>query len=160
MTTAVEQITLILKQAKDQQVTARIITTGGSNSPDQLIQQAGDVANGSSHLVFFTPWFPEAVKNPDIARTFVALWNEKKHHVGGLTEGFRGWDGIYTIVEGIKAAGKAEPEAIQKALWGVKVKGINGDIAFIKQGPAGRESAQNVPSVYLVKIDSGKVIRQ
>ena len=37
VTTAVEQITLILKQAKDQQVTARIITTGGSDSPDQLI---------------------------------------------------------------------------------------------------------------------------
>ena len=160
VTTAVEQITLLLKQAKDQQLTARIITTGGSNSPDQLIAQAGEAANGSYHLVFFTPWFPEAVKNPDIAKKFVALWNEKKYNVGGLTEGFRGWDGIHTIVAAIKAAGKAEPGAIQKALWGVKVKGINGDIAFIKQGPAGKESAQNVPSVYLVKIEAGKVTRQ
>jgi branched-chain amino acid transport system substrate-binding protein len=160
VTTAVEQITLILKQAKDQQLTARIITTGGSNSPDQLIAQAGEAANGSYHLVFFTPWFPEAVKNPDVARKFVGLWNEKKYNVGGLTEGFRGWDGIHVIVEAIKAAGKAEAEAITKALWDVKVKGINGDIAFIKQGPAGKESAQNVPSVYLVKIDGGKVVRQ
>jgi branched-chain amino acid transport system substrate-binding protein len=160
VTTAVEQITLILKQAKDQQVPQRIITTGGSNSPDQLIAQAGDAANGSYHLVFFTPWFPEAVKNPDVAKKFVALWNEKKHNVGGLTEGFRGWDGLYTIVEAIKAAGKPDAEAITKALWGVKVKGINGDIAFIKQGPAGKESAQNVPSVYLVKIEGGKVVRQ
>ena len=39
----------------------------------------------------------------------------------------------------------------------MKVKGINGDIAFIKQGPAGKESAQNVPSVYLIKIEDGKV---
>ena len=160
VTTAVEQITLILKQAKDQQVKARIITTGGSNSPDQLIQQAGDAANGSYHLVFFTPWFPDAVKNPDIAMRFVALWNAKGHHVGGLTEGFRGWDGLHTIVAAIKAAGKAEPEAIRAALWNVKVKGINGDIAFIKQGPAGKESAQNVPSVYLVKIENGKVTKQ
>jgi branched-chain amino acid transport system substrate-binding protein len=160
VTTAVEQITLILKQAKDQQVPQRIITTGGSNSPDQLIAQAGDAANGSYHLVFFTPWFPDAVKNPDVAKKFVALWNEKKHNVGGLTEGFRGWDGLYTIVEAIKAAGKPDAEAITKALWGVKVKGINGDIAFIKQGPAGKESAQNVPSVYLVKIEGGKVVRQ
>ena len=160
VTTAVEQATLILKQAKDQQVTARIITTGGSVSPDQLIAQAGEAANGSYHLVFFTPWFPEAVKNPDVAKRFVALWNEKKYNVGGLTEGFRGWDGLHVIVAAIKAAGKAEPEAITKALWGVKVKGINGDIAFIKQGPAGKESAQNVPSVYLVKIDGGKVTRQ
>lgn len=159
VTTAVEQITLVLKQAKDQQLTARIITTGGSNSPDQLIQQAGDAANGSYHLVFFTPWFPEAVKNPDVAKRFVALWNEKKYHVGGLTEGFRGWDGIHTIVEAIKIAGKAEPGAIREALWKVNVKGINGDISFLKQGPAGKESAQNVPSVYLVKIEGGKVVR-
>jgi len=160
VTTAVEQITLILKQAKEQQLKARIITTGGSNSPDQLIQQAGDAANGSMHLVFFTPWFPEAVKNPDVARKFVDEWNARKHNVGGLTEGFRGYDGITTIVAAIKAAGKADPAAIQKALWNVKVKGINGDIAFIKQGPAGKESGQNVPAVYVVKIENGKVARQ
>jgi len=159
VTTAVEQITLILKQAKEQQVRARIITTGGSNSPDQLIQQPGDAANGSFPLVFFTPWFPEAVKNADIARKFVAEWNARTHNVGGLTEGFRGYDGIHTIVEAIKQAGKPDAAAIQKAMWNVKVKGINGDIAFIKQGPAGKESAQNVPSVYVVKIDNGKVIK-
>lgn len=159
VTTAVEQITLLLKQAKDQQLSIRIITTGGSNSPDQLIQQAGDAANGSMHLVFFTPWFPEAVKNPDLAKAFVAEWGKRGHPVGGLTEGFRGWDAMMTIVAAIKAAGKAEPAAIQKALWDVKVKGINGDIAFIKQGPAGAESAQNIPTVYLVKIEGGKVAK-
>jgi branched-chain amino acid transport system substrate-binding protein len=159
VTTAVEQITLILKQAKEQQLKQRIITTGGSNSPDQLIQQAGDAANGSFHLVFFTPWFPEAVKNPDLAKRFVAEWNKRGHNVGGLTEGFRGWDGVHTIVEAIRTAGKADSKSIQQALWNVKVKGINGDIAFIKQGPAGKESAQNVPSVYVVKIENGKVIK-
>ncbi len=159
ITTAVEQVTLILKQAKEQQVNARIITTGGSVSPDQLIEQAGPAANGSRHVVFFTPWFPDAVKNADVAKKFVDAWNAKKLPAGGLTEGFRGWDGIFTIVEGIKAAGKAEPAAIQKALWGVKVRGVNGDIAFIKQGPAGQESAQNVPSVYLVRIENGKVVK-
>jgi branched-chain amino acid transport system substrate-binding protein len=160
VTTAVEQITLILKQAKEQQLAARIITTGGSNSPDQLIQQAGAAADGSYHLVFFPPWFPDVVKNPDVAKRFITLWNEKKYNVGGLTEGFRGWDGVHVIVAAIKAAGKADAAAITKALWDVKVKGINGDIAFIKQGPAGKESAQNVPNVYLVKIDGGKVTKQ
>jgi branched-chain amino acid transport system substrate-binding protein len=159
VTTDVSQATVILKQAKEQQVTARIITTGGSVSPDQLIAQAGEAANGSMHLVFFTPWFPDAVKNPDIATKFVKAWNAKGHNVGGLTEGFRGYDGITTIVAAIKAAGVAEPKAIQKALWDVKVHGINGDIAFIKQGPAGQESAQNVPSVYLIKIENGKVVK-
>jgi branched-chain amino acid transport system substrate-binding protein len=159
VTSDVSQVTVILKQAKEQQIKARIITTGGSVSPDQLIAQAGEAANGSMHLVFFTPWFPEAVKNPDIAQKFVKEWNAKGHNVGGLTEGFRGYDGILTIVAAIKAAGVAEPKAIQRALWDVKVHGINGDIAFIKQGPAGQESAQNVPSVYVVKIDGGKVTK-
>src|SRR5262249_20840449 len=116
-------------------------------------------ADGSRHVVFFTPWFPEAVKNPDVAKRFVSAWNAKGLPAGGLTEGFRGWDGLFTIVEGIKAAGKPEAAAITKALWGVKVHGVNGDIAFIKQGPAGQESAQNVPSVYLVRIDGGKVVK-
>jgi len=159
VTTAVEQITLILKQAREQQLKTHIITTGGSNSPDQLIEQAGEAANGSMHLVFFTPWFPEAVKNGDLASKFVSEWKARGYNVGGLTEGFRGYDGILTIAAAIKSAGKAEPAAIQKALWNVNVAGVGGDIAFIKQGPPGQESAQNVPSVYLIKIENGKVTR-
>src|SRR5262249_21025111 len=90
VTTDVSQATVILKQAKEQQLKSRIITTGGSVSPDQLSAQAGEAANGSMHLVFFTPWFPDAVKNPEIATSFVKEWNAKGYNVGGLTEGFRG----------------------------------------------------------------------
>jgi branched-chain amino acid transport system substrate-binding protein len=159
VTTGVEQIILILKQAKEQQIKARIITTGGSNSPDQLIEQAGAAAEGSHHLVIFTPWFPDALKNPDLAKKFIAEWTKRGHPAGGLTEGYRGVDGINTIAAAIKLAGNTEPEAIRKALWNTKLKGINGDIAFTKQGPEGAESGQNVPSVYLVKIEGGKVVK-
>ena len=38
-----------------------------------------------------------------------------------------------------------------------RLPGLNGDIAFIKQGPAGQESGQNEPNIYVVKIDQGKV---
>jgi len=99
------------------------------------------------------------VKNGDLASKFVSEWKARGYNVGGLTEGFRGYDGILTIAAAIKSAGKAEPAAIQKALWNVKVAGVGGDIAFIKQGPPGQESAQNVPSVYLIKIENGKVTR-
>ena len=157
VTTGVEQITLVLKQAKEQRLSHRVITTGGSSSPNQLIEQAGDAANGSLHLLFFAPWFPEAAPNPDVAKTFIDEWNKRGYNFAGLTEGFRGFDGIMTIAAGITAAGKAEPKAIQKALWGVKVKGVNGNISFIKQGPSGAESAQNVPNVYVVTIKDGKV---
>lgn len=157
VTTGVEQLTLVLKQAKEQQLDTRIITTGGSSSPDQLIEQAGDAAQGSMHILFFAPWFPETAPNPEVASKFVDEWNKRGLNFAGLTEGFRGYDGIMTIKAGIEAAGKADPEAIRQALWGVQVKGVNGNISFIKQGPEGQESAQNQPNIFLVKIDGNKV---
>lgn len=157
VTTGVEQLTLVLKQAKEQQLDTRIITTGGSSSPDQLIEQAGDAAQGSMHILFFAPWFPETAPNPEIASKFVDEWNKRGLNFAGLTEGFRGYDGIMTIKAGIEAAGKADPEAIRQALWGVQVKGVNGNISFVKQGPEGQESAQNQPNIFLVKIDGNKV---
>ena len=157
VTTGVEQITLVLKQVREQQLKARIITTGGSSSPNQLIAQAGAAANGSHHILFFAPWFPETAPNPDVAKRFVAEWGKRGHNAAGLTEGFRGYDGIMTIKAGIASAGAANSEAIRKALWGVKVAGVNGNIAFIKQGPAGKESGQNQPNIYIVKIVDGKI---
>ena len=159
VTTAVEQLTIILKQAKEQQLKARIISCGGSNSPDQLIEQAGDAANGSYHTAFFPPWFPEVTKNPEVSKRYMDEWKKRGYNLGGLTEGFRGYDGVYVAVAAIKAAGKADPEAIRQALWGVTVKGIYGDIHFNKEGPSGKESGQNVPAVYLVTIKDGKVVK-
>jgi branched-chain amino acid transport system substrate-binding protein len=157
VTTGVEQLTLVLKQARDLGLDDRIITTGGSQAPDQLIEQAGSAADGSYHLVFFTPWFPEAAENPEVAEKFVAEWEERGYNFAGLTEGFRGYDGIMTIAAAIEAAGKAEPEAIREALWTVEVEGVNGDIKFTKQGPEGNESGQNLPNVYVIEISDGKV---
>ena len=158
VTTGVEQLTLVLKQANEQQLDTRIISTGGSSSPDQLIEQAGSAADGSQHILFFAPWFPETAPNPEVAQKFVDAWNKKGHNFAGLTEGFRGYDGIMTIKAGIEAAGSTESDAIRKALWDVQVKGVNGNIAFIKQGPSGQESAQNQPNIFIVKIDNGKII--
>src|SRR5216110_394013 len=58
ITTAVEQLTLIFKQAAALGLKKRIITTGGSQNPDQLIEQAGAAANDTTHITFFTPWNP------------------------------------------------------------------------------------------------------
>jgi branched-chain amino acid transport system substrate-binding protein len=159
VTTGVEQLTLVLKQAKALGLKDQIITTGGSQAPDQLIEQAGSAADGSYHLLFFTPWFPEAAQNPEVAEKFVAEWKKRGYNFAGLTEGFRGYDGIMTIAAAIEAAGKAEPDAIRKALWTVDVHGVNGDIKFTKQGPEGSESGQNLPNVYVVGIEGGKVVQ-
>src|SRR5436190_16287729 len=102
LTTAVEQITLVLKQGQEQRLARKIITTGGSSSPTQLIKQAGAAAEGSYHIVFFMPWF-------------------------------------------------------QEALWKVSFTGVNGPIKFEKDGPAGKESGQSKPSIFIVQVRDGKV---
>ena len=95
--------------------------------------------------MFFPPWFPEVTKYPDVSKRYMEEWKKRGHNVGGLTEGFRGYDGIYTIVEGHQDGRQGGAAAIKDALWKVHVKGIHGDIVFTKQGPAGKESGQNVP---------------
>jgi branched-chain amino acid transport system substrate-binding protein len=157
LTTAVEQITLVLKQSQEQRLTRKIITTGGSSSPSQLIKQAGAAADGTYHIVFFMPWFPEAMPDGKLAKAFVDEWSKRGHPFEGLTEGFRGHDGIATIAEAVKIAGKDEPKAVRDALWKVSFTGVNGPIRFDKDGPAGKESGQSKPSIFVVQIKDGKV---
>ena len=157
LTTAVEQITLVLKQSQEQRLTRKVITTGGSSSPTQLIKQAGAAAEGTYHIVFFMPWFPEAMPDGKLAKAFVDEWAKRGHPFEGLTEGFRGHDGIATIAEAVKIAGKDEAKAIQQALWKVSFTGVNGPIKFEKDGPAGKESGQSKPSIFVVQIRDGKV---
>jgi branched-chain amino acid transport system substrate-binding protein len=157
VTTAVEQLSLVLKQAAALGLNTRIISTGGSQNPDQLITNVGKAADGSWHLVFFAPWSPEATPNPTAAKEFVQEWEKRGLNFGGLTSSFRGYDGIRAIAEAVSIAGKAEPEAIRAAFWKVNILGLNGPIHFEKAGPKGQESGQSIPTVYLVKIENGKV---
>ena len=157
LTTSVEQITLVLKQAQEQRLARKVITTGGSSSPTQLIKQAGPAAEGTYHILFFLPWFPEAMPDGKLAKAFVDEWNKRGHPFEGLTEGFRGHDGIVTAVEAIKIAGAPDPKAVRDALWKVNIMGVNGPIKFEKDGPAGKESGQSKPSIFLVEIKDGKI---
>jgi branched-chain amino acid transport system substrate-binding protein len=157
LTTAVEQITLVLKQAQEQRLARKVVTTGGSSSPTQLIKQAGAAAEGTYHIVFFMPWFPEAMPDGKLAKAFVDEWAKRGHPFEGLTEGFRGHDGIATIAEAIKIAGRGEAKAVREALWKVSITGVNGPIKFDKDGPAGKESGQSKPSIFVVQIKNGQV---
>jgi branched-chain amino acid transport system substrate-binding protein len=158
VTTAVEQLTLLLKQATALGIKKQIITTGGSQNPDQLIEQAGVAANGTFHLTTFAPWYPDDTPNPPATKYFLGEWKKRGFNFAGSTESFRGYDGIRTIAAAIEKAGKAEPEAITAALWEIELMGLNGKIKFEKQGPTGKESGQSMPNVYLIKVDNAKVV--
>src|SRR5262250_2973183 len=157
LTTSIEQITLVLKQAQEQRLVRKVITTGGSSAPSQLIKQAGAAAEGTYHILFFLPWFPESMPDGKLAKAFVEEWNKRGHPFEGLTEGFRGHDGILTAAEALKVAGKPDAKAVRDALWKVNVMGLNGPIKFEKDGPAGKESGQSKPSIFIVQIKDGKI---
>ncbi|WP_029584988.1 ABC transporter substrate-binding protein [Bradyrhizobium sp. URHD0069] len=157
VTAAVEQLTLVLKQANALGLKKQIVTTGGSQNPDQLIDQAGTAANNSMHLTTFLPWLPDETPNPEATKFFLGEWKKRGFNFAGSTESFRGYDGIRTIAAAIEKAGKAEPAAITEALWQTEIKGLNGPIKFEKWGPSGKESGQSRPNVYLIKIVDGKV---
>src|SRR4029450_12041902 len=157
LTTAVEQITLVMKQAQEQRVGRRIVTTGGGSPRTQLIKQAGAAAEGSYHIVFFMPWFPEAMPDGKLAKAFVDEWAKRGHPFEGLTEGFRGHDGIGTSAEAIRVAGKDEPKAVRDALWKVSLMGVNGPIKFEKEGAAGKQGGRSHAGIFIVQIRDGKV---
>src|SRR5262245_62431048 len=84
ITTAVEQLTLIFKQAAALGLKKRIITTGGSQNPDQLIEQAGAAANDTTHITFFTPWNPNVSADPAMAKAFIEEWKKRSYPFAGL----------------------------------------------------------------------------
>ena len=110
--------------------------------------------------VAFAPWFPELSNNPKVAEGFVAGGKSGGTPFQGLTEGFRGYDGIKTIATAIKDAGKAEPTAIRDALWKTRLEGVTDNIFFEKQGPKGMESGQAPASVFIVHIKDGKIVKE
>ena len=158
ITSSVDQLVLIFKQMAALGLKKRVITTGGSQNPDQIIAQAGSAADGTMHLTTFLPWIPEKTPDPKATENFIAEWKKRGFQFAGVTESFRGYDGIRTIVKAIEKAGSAEPAAITKAFWSVDFTGLNGPIRFAKAGPAGKESGQSKPDVYLIEIKDGKVV--
>ena len=158
ITSAVDQLVLLFKQMAALGLKKRVITTGGSQNPDQIIAQAGSAAEGTMHLTTFLPWIPEKTPDPKATATFIAEWKKRGFEFAGVTESFRGYDGIRSIAQAIEKAGKPEPAAIAKAFWSVDFTGLNGPIRFAKSGPAGKESGQSRPDVYLIEIKDGRVV--
>ncbi|MBO1021351.1 ABC transporter substrate-binding protein [Methylobacterium sp. SD274] len=158
ITAAVDQLTLLFKQMAALGLKKRIITTGGSQNPDQIIAQAGAAAEGTMHLTTFLPWYPEKTPNPAATAYFIGEWKKRGFEFAGVTESFRGYDGIRAIAAAIEKGGAADAASIKKGFWSVDFTGLNGQIRFAKAGPAGSESGQSKPDVYLVKIDGGKVV--
>jgi branched-chain amino acid transport system substrate-binding protein len=159
VTTEIEQLTLVLKQAFALQLPQRIIATTTSSTPEQAIEHAGEAADNVYFTVLFAPWFPDMAPNPDVARFFAEEWDRHGYPFAGRIEGQRGYDAMLTIATAIEEAGAAERDAIREALWNVEVKGVNGNITFRPDGPEGAESGQNTANIFVVQVKDGEVVR-
>ena len=56
------------------------------------------------------PWFPEAMPDGKLAKAFVDEWAKRGHPFEGLTEGFRGHDGIATVAGGERSRARPSPK--------------------------------------------------
>jgi branched-chain amino acid transport system substrate-binding protein len=157
VTTDAGQIALLLKEAKGQGARARIVTTGGSNSPLQVMKLAGgDVADGSYATVFFPFFDPSLAAAPNEAQRFIETWKAKGYDFGQITEGIRGWQGIMVIAAAMRAAkDPTSHEELRGELAKVQVLGaIYGQIRFESWHNL---SNQVVPPVYLTQVTNGQV---
>jgi branched-chain amino acid transport system substrate-binding protein len=145
VTTAVEQLTLVLKQATALGIKKQIVTTGGSQNPDQLIAQAGIAANNTFHLTTFAPWYPDDTPNPAATKYFLGEWKKRGFNFAGATESFRGYHAIRTIVAAIEKAGKAEPEAITNALGKSNCRVSTARSSSRNRGRRGKRAAKACP---------------
>ena len=159
VTTAVEQLTLVFKQAAALGLKRRIITTGGSQVPDQLIEQAGGAVNGTSHIAFFAPWNPELSADPARARALHRRVEEARVRVRGPHRELPRLRRHPHDRRGHHEGGQARRRGdSRRAFWNVELTGLGGKIKFNKVGPAGMESGQSVCDIFLVRIENGKVV--
>ncbi len=155
VTTDAGQIALMLKEARGQGAKARIITTGGSNSPIQVNALAGEEAtNGTFATMFFPVWDTSLAADAEGAKTFLDTWKAEGKDLGEATEGVRGYTGIKVLAAALdEVDDPSDHEAVRDALAKVKIPGaIYGDISF---GKWNELMNQNLPPVYLVESQNG-----
>lgn len=146
-------IVMILRQMQDLGMDLPVLSTGGSDFTDGIIELAGaETAEGIRAIAFFNPSLPEKAANADAHKYFVDTWQEKGYLWRKMPEGAKGYDGISVIAEALKTIhGKITGESLQQALQKVDYKGITGELKF-------NENGQAVRNIFLVRAAEGKTV--
>ena len=148
----VSQIALIVKQIRELNMQQKIVTAGGSNFSDAVLNLAKGAAEGMYSVQQNVVWIPDMTPNKDLAQKYVDAWNADKRPHDGILEAAKGFDGIYTIAEAIKKAGTADDsQKIQQALKTVQFDGIGVSVKFDDKG-------QSQVECYLVQVVNGKTV--
>ncbi|KAF5029359.1 Leucine-, isoleucine-, valine-, threonine-, and alanine-binding protein [anaerobic digester metagenome] len=136
----------IIEQANAQNFTMPLLA--GDSWDSKAILNA---AKGTNLNIYVTTYFDEKIINEEdskFVKDFKQWINSKsinlKNNGGDDTiaaVSVMGYDAYFTVLEAIKAAGSADPKAINEALWKVNYQGISGLISFDGTGNVIRDVA-------------------
>lgn len=141
-----EAAALIIEQANAQSLPIPVMA--GDTWDSNVITNA---AKGTNDGIYVTTFFDEGTSDEQGAKfvTGIKEWiNSNPTNLannGGddtiAAVSAMGYDAYFTALEAIKAAGSADPKAVNEALWNVEYTGISGDISFDETGDAIRDAA-------------------
>jgi len=141
----VEENASFMIQARERGITADFVG-GVTFTPSQTFEIAGDAAEGA---ITYVP-FLDSVDTP-VVQEFVAAYEAK---YGGSPDVFsaEGYTGVLAVIEGLKAAGSREPEALRDAMATVSFESPIGPITFEN------ESDNTTPQLVLVRNEGGTFV--
>jgi branched-chain amino acid transport system substrate-binding protein len=140
---------IILKQARE--LGANFLFIGGDAMDNpEIVTLGGEAVEGFMHSTF--AYDPSMPNMSDIAKHFTEAWKKAYPNKDPNASAALGYDSYLLIIDAIKRAGKAEPEAIRDALEATKdVPCVTGVTSMNKTHDAEKE-------VGIVKIEGGKKV--
>ena len=104
---------IIMKQARELGAKFRLMGGDAMDNPD-TVKLGGNAVEGFLHTTF--PYDPTMANMSEEAKRFTEAWKKAYPDKDTNVNGALGYNCYFLIMDAIKRAGKAEPEAIAKAL--------------------------------------------
>ncbi len=108
---------IIMKQARELGAEFQIMGGDAMDNPE-IVNIGGDAVEGFIHTTF--PYDPSMTDMSPIAKTFTENWTKNNPDKAPNVNAALGYDSYMLVVDAIKRAGSAEPDAIRDALASTK----------------------------------------
>jgi len=108
---------IIMKQARELGAEFQIMGGDAMDNPE-IVNIGGDAVEGFIHTTF--PYDPSMADMSPIAKTFTENWTKNNPDKAPNVNAALGYDSYMLVVDAIKRAGSAEPDAIRDALASTK----------------------------------------